>query len=160
MKTKKEYSLVSALIGTITNSSDAWLVDSSAYRHMTGYQNCLKSLTKKNSSLQVELGDNAKYAVKAVGTTSFQLEYGNSLHINDVLFVPGLRKNLLSISALEDKGYKIEFVDGRVLTWPKGSSIDSERVIGVREGGLYRLLGRLAQELVHDSIDLCELWHR
>jgi hypothetical protein len=95
MKTKKECSLVSALTGTITDSSDSWLVDSGASRHMTGYRNSLKSLTEKNSSLQVELGDNARYAVKGVGTTSFQLESGNSLNMNDVLFVPGLRKNLL-----------------------------------------------------------------
>ena len=96
-KTKKECSLVSALTGTITDSSDTWLVDSGASRHMTGYRDSLRDLTEKDSALQVELGDNAKYAVKGVGTTSFQLEAGNSLHMNDVLFVPGLRKNLLSI---------------------------------------------------------------
>ena len=62
----------------------------------------------------MELGDNAKYAVKGIGTTSFQLESGDSLHMRDVLFVPEL-KNLLSISALEDRGYRVAFVDGQVL---------------------------------------------
>jgi hypothetical protein len=33
-------------------------------------------------------------------------------------------------------------------------------VIDIREGGLYKLLGRLAQSLVHDKIILCELWHQ
>jgi hypothetical protein len=42
-----------------------------------------------------------------------------------VLFVPGLKKNRLSISTLEDRGYKVAFVDGQVLVWPKGLSIDS-----------------------------------
>jgi hypothetical protein len=55
MKTKKECSPVSALTATITDSSDTRLVDSGASRHMTGYRNSLKSLTKKNSSLQGEL---------------------------------------------------------------------------------------------------------
>jgi hypothetical protein len=112
MKIKKQFSLVFSLTCTIINSSDTWLVNSGASRHMIGYQNSLKSLTENNSSLQLELGGNSKYAVKGVGTTSFQLEYGNSLHMNDVLFVPGLRKNLLSISALENKGYRVSFVDG------------------------------------------------
>ena len=31
----------------------------------------------------------------------------------DVLFVPGLKKNLLSIYALDAKGAKIAFVDGQ-----------------------------------------------
>jgi hypothetical protein len=45
--------------------------------------------------------------------------------MRDVLFVIGLRKNILSISALEDRGYIVPFVYGQVLVWPKGSSIDS-----------------------------------
>ena len=59
------------------------------------------------------------------------METGDQLHMNNVLYVPGLKKNLLSISALEDKGYGVAFMNGKVLTWPKDSSIDSARVIGV-----------------------------
>jgi len=117
-------------------------------------------LTEKESSLQVELGDNTKYPVRGVRKTSFQLETGERLHLRNVLYVLGLKKNLLSISTLEDKGYRVAFVDGHVLAWPKGSSIDSAGVIGVREGGLYRLTGKLLQALVHDSTNLSELWHR
>jgi hypothetical protein len=36
-----------------------------------------------------------------------------------------------SISALEDKGFRVAFMDGQVLLWPKSSSIDSATVIGV-----------------------------
>jgi len=101
-----------------------------------------------------------KYAVRGLGKTSFQLETGDRLHMSNVLYVPGLKKNLLSISASEDKGYRVAFVDGHVLAWPKESSIDSAGVIGVREGGLYKLTGKLLQALVHDSTNLSELWHR
>jgi len=38
-------------------------------------------------------------------------------------------------------------------------SIEFALVIHVREGSPYRLLGRPSQELVHDNISLCELWH-
>jgi hypothetical protein len=47
------------------------------------------------------------------------------------VFVRGLKKNLLSIFALEDKGFRVAFVDGQVLLWPKGSNIDSATLIGV-----------------------------
>ena len=46
-------------------------------------------MTEKDSTLQVELDDNAKYVVKGVGTTSFHLESGDSLHMRDVLYVLG-----------------------------------------------------------------------
>jgi hypothetical protein len=57
---------------------------------MTCHQYSLRYLIEKDSTLQVELGNNAKYAVKDVGTTSFQLESGDSLHMRDVSFVPGV----------------------------------------------------------------------
>ena len=42
-----------------------------------------------------------------------------------VLFVLGFKKNLLSISAWEYRGYKVSFMDGQFLVWPNGSSIES-----------------------------------
>ena len=54
------------------NSSGIWLMDSGASRHMAGYRNPFTNLIEKDSSLQVELSeDNAKYAVKGIGATSF-----------------------------------------------------------------------------------------
>ena len=80
--------------------------------------------------------------------------------MKDVLYVPGLKNNLLSISGLEKKGFKVSFVDGQVLMWPKGKTIDDAIVIGVKEGGLYKLKGKLDQALVHSTINPCELWHK
>jgi hypothetical protein len=69
--------------------------------------------------------------VKGTRTTSLQLDLGIPLHLSDALFVPGIRRNLVSISSLEDKGYKVSFSDGKVLAWHKNSSMDSTNVIGV-----------------------------
>ena len=79
----------------------------------------------------MELGDDSKHPIKGVGEASLELDSGNPLSIKDILFVQGLKKNLLSISALEDKGFRVAFVDGQVLLWPKNSSIDKATVIGV-----------------------------
>ena len=54
--------------------------------------------------------------------------------MKDVLYVPGLQKNLLSISALDAKGMRIAFIDGQVLMWPKGKTINDAIVIGEQEG--------------------------
>jgi hypothetical protein len=73
----------------------------------------------------VELGDNAKYAIKGFGTVLFQLKSKKPLKMSEVLYVPGLKKNLLSNSAKEERGYAVTFIDGQVLAWPKGLSLDS-----------------------------------
>ena len=80
--------------------------------------------------------------------------------MKNVLFVPGLKKNLLSISALDVKGMRVSFVDGQVLMWPKGNTFDDAIVIGEQEGGLYKLKGQPKQALVHESVEPNELWHR
>jgi hypothetical protein len=51
-------------------------------------------------------------------------------------------------------------MDGKVLSWHKNSRIEDARVIGSREGNMYRLLEQNEEALVHDEINLNEIWHR
>jgi hypothetical protein len=80
--------------------------------------------------------------------------------MKDVLYVPGLKKNLLSISALDEKGFRVAFIDDEVLMWRRGKSIDDVVVIGVQEGGLYKLKRHSVSALVHTTVTPSELWHR
>ena len=70
--------------------------------------------------------------------------------MKDVLYVPGLKKKLLSISTLDKKGFRFAFIDGQVLMWPKGKSIEDAVAIG-EDGGLYKLKGHSETALVHES---------
>jgi hypothetical protein len=49
---------------------------------------------------------------------------------------------------------------GKVLSCHNNSSIENARVIGSREGNLYRLLEQNEEALVHDEVNPNELWHR
>ena len=89
-----------------------------------------------------------------------KLDSGKYMKMKDVLFVPGLKKNLLSISTLDAKGMRVTFLYGQVLMWSKGKSFDDVVVIWEQEGGLYKLKGQPKQALVHDSVEPNELWHR
>ena len=81
------------------------------------------------------------------------------MKMKEVLYVPSLKKNLLSISALDKKGYKVSFIDGQVLMWSEGKTLENVVVIG-EEGGLYKLKGHLETTLVHETTISSELWHR
>lgn len=95
--------------------------------------------------------------VKGIGSTSLELEYGGNIHLNNILDVLGLKKKLLYISFLKDKGDRVAFLNGKVIVWAKGSSIENSRTIGVHEGRFYRLLTPPPQALVHLDINPCEL---
>jgi hypothetical protein len=41
-------------------------------------------------------------SMRGVGSISFQMPSGDVLELSDILFVPGLRKNLLSMSCMTD----------------------------------------------------------
>ena len=84
----------------------------------------------------VELGDNSTYPILGVGSTSFQLKSEDMLHIDDILYVTGLKKNLLSVSVLEDKGFRVIFMKNQVYLWPKNQNLDTNVIFGVQEGGL------------------------
>jgi hypothetical protein len=135
------YVLILALTRTITHGSDIFLVDSGASKNMTGYKDSLSNLTHKDSPRKVKLGDDYQYPIKGVGEASCKLDSGNPMKMKEVLYVPGLKKNLLSILALDHKGYRVAFVDGKVLMWPRGKNFDDVVVIGVQERGLYKLKG-------------------
>ena len=79
--------------------------------------------------------------------------------MKEVLYVLGLKKNLLSISSLDKKGFRVDFVDGEVLMWSKGKTIGDAVVIGIEEGGLYKLKVHTGSTFTACTISPCELWH-
>ena len=97
--------------------------------------------------------------MKGYGATSLQLESNDTINLSDVLYVPSMKKIIVSISALEDKGYKVAFLDGKVLAWKNYLSMETTKVIGMREEIFYQLNTLPVQSLVHDSTSMGELWH-
>jgi hypothetical protein len=157
---EKEYSLLVCLSSRVSSTS-IWYIDSGASRHMTGVREYFTDLTEIGD-LEVVLGDDSVVKVVGSGTISFQRESLPPMLLRDVLYVPGLKKNLVSVSTIEDRGYEVLFRDGHVLLYPKGSSITSTKVIGIRHEKLYKLMFHPARALMHstNNNDLCDLWHR
>ena len=84
---------------------------------MTGHRDSLSCLTQKYYPHKVQLGDNYQYIIKGLGEDSYKMKYSKSMKMKEVLYVPGLKKNLLSISTLDKKGFIVSFVDGEFLMW-------------------------------------------
>jgi hypothetical protein len=147
-----------ALAGSIEDNM--WIIDSGYSRNMKGDQFRLSNLNKKKKYQKVELGDKNTYLIKGIGEASIKLESGNNVHLSNVLYVPCLENNIVYISFLQDKGNRISFVYGEVLSWSRDSSIENARVIGTCEGRLYRLLEKNDEALVHDEVNPNGLWHR
>ena len=72
-------------------------------------------MSEHESSHKVKLRYGYQYPTKGSGEFSYKADSRKSLKIKYVLYVPGLKKNILSISALDAKGMRVEFFNGHVL---------------------------------------------
>ena len=103
---------------------------------MTGVREYFSELSESGTDIEVVLGDDRVVRAVGVGTLTFQRESKPPLKVTEVLYVPGMRKNLISVSALEDRGYEVLFRGGHVLMYPRGAPAESARVIGVRHANV------------------------
>eukprot|EP00253_Pinus_taeda_P023367 PITA_23367 len=141
-----------------SDSMGIWLIDSGASRHFTGYKEVLYNLVEKETNLEIVLGDDMKYPVKDVGNVSLKLNQDNTIHLQDVLYVPNLKKNLVSISVMEDKGYKVTFSDGKVRIWK--NNVKDAFTLGFRVDSLYQVSGSPLGVMSCDTTLQSELWHQ
>ena len=81
----EEYVLFSALSRSVTLGEDTWLIDSGASKHMIGKKKTLSRLEEKNSPQKVPLGDDYQYPMKAIGESSYNLDFGTSMEMKEVL---------------------------------------------------------------------------
>ncbi len=74
-----------------------------------------------------------------------------------MLDVPDLKKNLVSISVMEDKGFKVSFINGKVHIWQRNPR--DAFTIRFRAEGLYQVGGSLLGAMTCDTSLQSELWH-
>jgi hypothetical protein len=70
-------------------------------------------LEERDIKMNIEMGDDGQYSETGIGTITFQRESGKPFQLKYVMHVPSLKKNLVSIAMLEDKGYGVVFNDGK-----------------------------------------------
>eukprot|EP00253_Pinus_taeda_P022719 PITA_22719 len=156
-----DFSLIACLVSSVMGS--VWFLDSGASFHMTGDRDLFSDLEDKDLGVHIEMGDDGRYSATGIGTISFERESGNPFVLKEVMHVPGLKKNLISVAMLEDKGYDVVFSEGKAFL--RSKTTGETRKIGVGVRNLYQLhvdgcaaMAGKAEGLV--SQDDGELWHR
>ena len=94
------------------------------------------------------MGDDHPCNVKGMGTVRIKIEDGIVRELKEVRYVPQLKRNLISIGALEALSLVISIRDG-VLKMIKGPMVVMK---GVRRNNLYYLKGSTVTGQVETSI--------
>ena len=103
-------------------NSCLWYIDSGCSRHMTGDKTLFKTLKEKVGDY-VTFGDGSHAQVLGKGT----IEIPRLPLLKDVLYIKGLKANLLSITQICDEDFLVQFSK-------KGCIIINEEEIQVLEG--------------------------
>lgn len=138
---------------------NSWVIDSGSSKHIIGFREVIDFIREENNE-EVTIGDDSTHLVKGLGNCTIKLKSGVSLQLKGALYVPGIKRNLVSISALKDNGYKVTFMDNKVLAWLKNSSIKKSSTIGQRQDYLYELCTEPNLALIHETTNANEIWHR
>jgi hypothetical protein len=116
-------------------------VESGASRHMTGLRSIFLDIIEIDPDCRVNCGAKPQLVVKGVGMVRFQLESGGFVEVSEVLYIPGLTVNFLSVSALDVSGFGVIFYGLKVFLYPMGETVDTSVMVGVGYEGMSRLLG-------------------
>ncbi|XP_059310030.1 uncharacterized protein LOC132061192 [Lycium ferocissimum] len=90
-------------------SINSWLIDSGCTNHMTYDKSLFKEL-KPTEISKVRIGNGDQILIEGKGTVVIKTSSGNKT-ISDVLYVPNIDQNLLSICQLVEKRFKVSFED-------------------------------------------------
>eukprot|EP00253_Pinus_taeda_P027941 PITA_27941 len=143
----------------LLNHDQHWLLDSGASKHMCIHREWFKTYKSINDGV-VYMGNDVTCNIVGIGSIQLQMFDGTTKILTDVRHVPELRKNVISLVALDTNGYKT-VIQGGVMKIYKGILLvmKSKKV-----GNLFQLEGRTRSDHVstvseHDSRSI-RLWHQ
>ncbi|XP_073219452.1 uncharacterized protein [Cicer arietinum] len=95
------------------SSSQFWFLDSGCSNHMTGHKDWFVSIDEKVKR-EIRFADSSKVTAEGVGNVLIQRNDGKQYFICDVLFVPRMKNNLLSLGQLLEKGFSMKMKHGEI----------------------------------------------
>lgn len=151
-----EISTDTVLKSVLVSTNIEWTIDSGASAHMTQHDN-LSQVTEDAPNRYISTANGEIFKVRKEGSMAVIIN-NQIITMNNVLFIPELQANLLSVSRIAGAGKKVTFEGNKcVITNPDGKTLAETTA----ENGIYKL---------HSEWDTCNLargdqtqailWHR
>jgi transposase InsO family protein len=151
-----------------TSMQHGMILDSGATHHMVNDEVLL--IGAQQADIKVKIADDSILSCTKTGSVEIQNHEGALVKLNNVLYMPDLSCNLLSVSKAQDAGYLVTFDSKGAKIERNGSTLLRAR----RNGGLYEIIGKPQPQMtpVYDALAgtgsalksktprLGVLWHR
>lgn len=150
-----------ALSAGVSEISNGWVIDSGATSHMSNDINLFSDYRVISESESVSMGDGRSLEVKGVGRVLLKVSLPGSVvktvTLHDVLHVPGLTYNLLSISKADKRNKVTTFSENECKIM---DLFDNLIAVGRKVGNLYFLDCASGDEVCQVVSSNANLWHQ
>jgi hypothetical protein len=92
-----------------TNVDNVWYVDLGAFNHMTYHGEWFKDVKDLEKPGYVETGDVTTHPIAHIGNVPLAMQDGKIKYLSDVLHVPNITKNLVSVGQMIEQGLQVRF---------------------------------------------------
>ena len=121
-------------VNMIGSNPKEWWIDTGATRHVCTNKDLFTTFEKVEGE-KMFMGNSASSAIEGQGKVLLKMTSGKTLTLNDVLYVPEIRKNLVSGSLLNKHGFRMVFESDKVILSKSGMYVGK----GYTTDGLFKL---------------------
>lgn len=157
-KENPQFMLMAEESGNELSNPHSWVIDSGASRYMTGQEDILQNFKFFEHPVNILLGDGG--AIEAIGRGDyyFQSEGGVGI-LGDILWVPDMKQNLISVKQSMERGHRVIFNDNQASIMKDDQLV----ILAPLVGKLYRVELEPLQAIQHDTALISatiEEWHQ
>ncbi|KAH7864697.1 hypothetical protein Vadar_032733 [Vaccinium darrowii] len=144
----------------VINYNDDWIVDSRCSNHMTGDKKKLSNLFAYKGDRVVVTANNSRLPITHIGKTVINPRFSPSeVKLQDVYHVPGMKKNLLSVSQLTSSGNYVVFGPKDVKVYQSLKPVGTPIMEGRRLESIYVMSAESAYVDKTRKNETADLWH-
>ena len=135
-----------------------WYLDMGATNHMSRFKNYFYKLDKSTTRF-VKFGDNSRIRIEGKVVIQINQKNGEILRLFNVLYVPQLVANIISLGRLDEEGCRMTMARGKLTIFDRDGCLLEE--VQRSEGRLYLLKLSIVDHCLITTEDSSEdwLWH-
>ena len=122
-------------VNLVGSNTKEWWVDTGATRHVCADKGLFNTFKEVTNGEKLFMGNSATADVKGEGNVVLKMTSGKELTLQNVLYVPEIRKNLVSGWQLNKFGFKIVFESDKVVLTKNGLYVGK----GYALNGMFKL---------------------
>lgn len=137
-----------------------WIIDSGCSHHVTGNDSLLSELRQHNGERVIVTADNSVYPVAKEGVLKIDVGDTRAIKLNDIFHVPGLKRNLVSVSQITNSGKYVLFGPSDVNVLDNVKNIAADVILaGEKKGSLFVMTVGEAYVKKTSQTDSPAIWH-